>query len=122
MRDNFAPNRLKTEGETGELNLIATKNEAGDRVILKAVNPSAEPLAVTTTLGGAFKPGVAKMNLVAPGLLQARKLFAKPDVVAVKTLPVSVAENRVTFTLPPYSAAVVGGEVIELAAKAGGTP
>ena len=68
---------------------------------------SAEPLAVTTTLDGSFNPPNAKMNLVAPGSLQARNTFAKPDAIAVKTSPASVDENRVIFTLPACSAAVV---------------
>jgi alpha-N-arabinofuranosidase len=105
--DNFAPNRLKHESGSADLNLVATKNATGDRVILKAVNPGAETMEVTTTLSGGFKPGSAKVNLVAPGSLQARNSFAKKDVVNVRTSAGTVQENRVKFTLPPYSAAAV---------------
>ena len=107
--DNFAPNRLKSEGGSGteDLNFIATKNAAGDRVILKAVNPSEEPLDVTTTLSGVFRPASAKMQLVAPGSTQARNSFAKPDRIVPVPAEAKVEGNNVTFTLPAYSAAVV---------------
>jgi alpha-N-arabinofuranosidase len=107
--DNFAPNRLKSEAGSGAggLNLIATKTEAGDRVILKAVNPGEEPLEVTAAISGSFRPAIAKMELVAPGDTQTRNSFAKPDAIAVKGAAANVRGNEVTFTLPAYSAAVV---------------
>jgi alpha-N-arabinofuranosidase len=108
-RENFAPQRLMTEGGTDTHNIIATKTEDGSTIILKSVNQSSEPQQVTATLAGGFKAGQASMQLVAPGSLMARNTFADPNLIAPKDAPVSVdsGASKVSFTMPPYSAAVV---------------
>jgi alpha-N-arabinofuranosidase len=109
-RDNFAPSRLNVTGGVENLNLIATKTADGSpQVILKSVNQSSEPMEVTAALEGNFRAAEAKMQLVAPGSLQARNTFADPKVFAPADVPVSLdtASGKVTYTLPPYSAGVV---------------
>jgi alpha-N-arabinofuranosidase len=106
-REHFAPNRIQADNTDQGLNLIATKNDAGDQVILKAVNLTDEPLDVNTTVDGAFRPGRAAMKLVNPGSLQARNSMAAKDVIKPVDATATVQGNAVKFTLPPYSAAAI---------------
>jgi alpha-N-arabinofuranosidase len=107
-RDNFAPSRLGADGAAPGLNLIATKSQDGSEVILKAVNfGTTEPLVVTTTVDGSFKPAHAAMQLVNPGSLQARNSMFEKEVIKPEAAPATVTGNQVKFTLPPNSAAVV---------------
>jgi alpha-L-arabinofuranosidase len=108
-RDNFAPSRLNVTGGAENLNLIATRTADSSELILKSVNQSSEPMEVTAALEGGFRAAEAKMQLVAPGSLQARNTFADPRVVAPVDAPVSLdaSSGKLTYQLPPFSAAVV---------------
>jgi alpha-N-arabinofuranosidase len=108
-REHFAPSRLNVTGGAENLNLVATRSEDGRQVILKGVNQSREPMDVTASLEGGFRAADAKMQLVAPGSLQARNTFADPGTIAPADAPVSLdtASGKVSFTLPPWAAGVV---------------
>jgi alpha-N-arabinofuranosidase len=106
-REHFAPNRVESTTPDTALNLIATKSQSGDQVILKAVNLSTDPLDVTTTLDGAFKPAKAAMQLVNPGNLQARNSMRAKDVIKPTDAPATLSGNTLQFTLPPYSVAAL---------------
>ena len=106
-RDHYAPNLIAIEGETNSLNAVATRSEDGKTLYFKAVNPSQEEAAIDLTLGAGFVAAEAKMQLVAPGSLQARSTLEEPH--AVKSVPgrVVINEGCVRFELPALSAGVV---------------
>jgi alpha-N-arabinofuranosidase len=110
-RDHYAPERLETEAPANSrLNLIATRTKEGDKVILKAVNPTNTPAEVTATLEdprASFANASATFTLVAPGNLRARNTMENRD--AVKPLPgeVKLDGRDARFTMPPLSAGVV---------------
>jgi len=106
-RDHFAPTRVEAANTDEGLNLIATKTDSGDQIILKAVNLTTEPLDVATTLDGTFKPARATMQLVSPGNLQARNTMLAKDIIKPVDAAATVSGNAVKFTLPPYSVAAV---------------
>lgn len=105
--ENFAPSRLTVEGNPGRLNLVATRSAAGDKIILKVVNPTNGPLHVSAALDGGFTPGSAAMQLVAPGRLTARNTMDKPDAVKPAPAAAALKANAVEFDMPPISAGVV---------------
>jgi alpha-N-arabinofuranosidase len=109
--DNFAPNLLSTSGDARNVNLTATKSEKGDRIILKAVNPSNEAAQVQVDLRGQVKASKAAMQLVAPGSLSARNSLGQPGTVGPKPAQASLKGNTVGFTMPPLSAGLVTVEV-----------
>lgn len=109
--DNFAPSRLNVTGggesPTG-LNLVATKTEDGQEIILKAVNASDQQIDVSATLEGAFRAADGTMQIVAPGSLHARNTFADPNLIKPVDAAVGIeAGSKVTFAMPPHSAGVV---------------
>ena len=109
--DNFAPNLLAATGEAGNVNLTATKSEKGDKIILKAVNPSGEAAQVRVDLAGSVRPLRAGMQLVAPGSLSARNSLEQPGAVGPRPAQATLQGNTVSFSLPPLSAALVSVEV-----------
>ncbi len=105
-RDHYAPHRIAVEGETGELNVVATKSEDGKMIYLKAVNPTKEAVAVTLTLDRG-KIGEASVHLVAPGDLSARNTLDDRDAVSPKSAAVTTEGQALRFVFPPISCGVV---------------
>ncbi len=105
-RDHFAPNFLALDGALNGSNIVATRSKDGGTVYLKAVNPTEMVKNVTVTLKGDFQPKSAAMQLVAPGILDARNSLEKPNVVRPESAKVTVEGQVVTFKLPPFSATV----------------
>jgi alpha-N-arabinofuranosidase len=105
--DHYAPQRIALEGEPGKLNAVATKSEDGKTLCFKAVNPAEEAVAVELKLASGSSPGTARMQLVAPGSLQARNTLDEPH--AVRPIPgrVTIDAGRIRFDLPALSAGVV---------------
>lgn len=106
-REHFAPDFLALDGDLHGTNLVATKSQDGSVLYLKAVNPTEEQATVAVTLDGAFTPGEARMQQVAPGDLDARNTFEQPQAVKPEAAPASVEGKVVRFDLPPHSAGVV---------------
>ena len=106
-REHFAATRLAVEGDAGPLNVVATRSDDGRQLRLKAVNPSAGPLAVKLAVTGGFKLARATLKLVAPDDLNARNSLAKPDAVRVVSGKVEMLDGRADFVLPRWSAAVL---------------
>lgn len=105
--DNFAPRFLPVAGDQRGANIVATRSEDGDMVVLKAVNPEDRAMTVEVDLQGDFTPKTASMQIVAPGSLNARNTLAAPTAVHPKSGIVHLTEKRVRFDLPAHSAAVV---------------
>ncbi|NLS93658.1 MAG: DUF1080 domain-containing protein [Planctomycetaceae bacterium] len=104
--DYYAPERIALEGESGGLNVVATKSDDGKRLVFKAVNPTEQAVPVTLKLqSGVIRD--ASMQLVAPGDLKARNTLDARD--AVKNEPGSIEKDGriVRFTLPAISCGVV---------------
>ena len=106
-RDHYAPHRVAIDGQSGPLNVVATKSADGKTVIVKAVNPTDRPTAVTLKLAGGVRPGKAELTLVAPGSLRSRNTLDAPRTVAPKPGRTRIEGGAVRFELPALSAAVV---------------
>jgi alpha-N-arabinofuranosidase len=112
-RDHYAPWRVSALGETGSLNLVATRSQDGSRVYVKAVNPSADPvparlaLPAGTSLAGATMQHVSDTSLLAANRLGDRERIAVQPGVA------TVTGGGVDVTFPAQSASVVAIEIRE---------
>jgi alpha-N-arabinofuranosidase len=105
--DSFAPKFLPLDGEVDGCNIVATRSEDGEIVVLKAVNPTDRGRTVEVELTGDFNPKTASMQIVAPGSLRARNTLEKPTAVKAEVGTVTLTGQRLSFDLPAYSAAVV---------------
>jgi len=105
--DNFAPKFLPVEGDQKGCNIVATRSDDDDTIVIKAVNPLERSVNVGVSLDGRFRVTESAMQLVAPGSLQARNTLAAPDVVHVESAPVEIDRRQVRFELPAQSTAVV---------------
>jgi len=118
-RQRYAPERIAMTGDAGPLSAVATACAADSRVtwintlgsgraiVWKAVNPTAEAVAVELTVAGGSQVYGAEMQQVAPGSLEARNTLETPDAVRAEPGQARVAGRTVRVTLPPLSAAVV---------------
>jgi alpha-N-arabinofuranosidase len=106
-REHFAPNRISLEGNTNDLNVVATKSQDGKNVYFKAVNPSNEEVEVSLSIDEDYQVKSASMKIVAPGILSARNSLDEPDAVRPVEGDVEISGQDIKFTLPSLSAAVV---------------
>jgi alpha-N-arabinofuranosidase len=104
-RDHYAPHRIAVTGESGKLNVVATRTDSGKTVFLKAVNPSQESIAVEIRVDGQAITS-STLRQVAPGSLAARNTLAERDVVRVEEGNTELVDQAVRFTLPPMSCGV----------------
>jgi alpha-N-arabinofuranosidase len=105
-RDHYAPQRIEIRGETGRLNLVATRTAAGDRLYLKAVNPYRDTVDVLVRLDpGTIAQGT--LQIVAPGSLEARNELDDPDAVRAVEAEVKQVGDGLRFTMPAFSCGVV---------------
>jgi alpha-N-arabinofuranosidase len=107
FRDHFAPQQVALSGDTGGLNVIATKSEDGKKLILKLVNPTEKAIDIKLAPGAAFVSAKPTMQLVAPDNLDATNSFEHPDVVKVTDGKVSKDGSDVTFSMPRWSVGLV---------------
>jgi alpha-N-arabinofuranosidase len=106
-RDHFAPYLLSITGETGGLNVNATKSTDGKQVILKVVNPTEQTIEANFDLQGSFKVAQAKLSLVAPDSLTARNSLDQPNAVKPEEKPLAHEGNMVHLSLPRWSVGVL---------------
>lgn len=109
-REHYAPNRIAMAGTRrgGEpLNAVATSSKNGKTVYFKAVNPEEQSVRVELTVAKGFKILSAKMDLVAPGSLSARNTLEQPNAVRPVGGKVERDAQKIKFTLPRWSVAVV---------------
>lgn len=106
-RDHYAPWRIEATGDAGTLNVIATRSSDGQTVVVKAVNPSAQPVHVVLQLPPGSSIGTASFEHVTAPSLTTENSLASPNAVQVVNGPVTTGPDRVDVTLPPYSASVV---------------
>jgi len=113
-REHFAPYRIAIKGESGPLNVVATKSRDGRKICLKAVNPSETDLDVELSIEEGYELKKAGMQLVAPGSLRVRNTLEKPNAVQPQTSPVELSGQKVRFGLPRLSVAVISMEASQL--------
>lgn len=106
-RDHYAPLRLQTVGDRAGLNLVATKSADGEKVHLKAVNPTEKPVEVTVQTEGTFAPSDVDFDLVAPDSLRARNTLENPHSVRPEEGHVELDGDDIIFTMPGLSAGVI---------------
>jgi alpha-N-arabinofuranosidase len=105
-RDHYCPQRIDLEGETGGLNVVATRSEDGGTICIKAVNPTEDPMSVKADVAGGTIAD-ASMQLVAPGRLDARNTLDSRGTVRPEEAKVAVKGSTVAFEMPAYSAGAV---------------
>lgn len=105
-RDHYAPNLLKTEGDTKGLNISVSKSENGKALYIKAVNPGKEPVDLEINISN-FDISRGTMELVSPGELNARNTMATPGAVRPVKVDVEMKDGKVKAALPALSAGVI---------------
>ena len=104
--DHYSPLRLAYTGDSQELSVAASLAENGGSVIVKAVNPTDRPCALTLT--GNWGPlSGAEYEFFAPGSLSAANDMQHKRAVARQKRTLSPVDDSVTLTLDPLSAGVV---------------
>lgn len=106
-RDHYAPNRIVIDGDTDQLNAVATKSKDGKTLYFKVVNPTDTNVDVKLNIEGGFATGKAQMEIIAPGSLQAHNSLDQPGLVHPVAGKLVEDGRNISFTLPSYSAAVV---------------
>lgn len=106
-RDHFAPDRIDLSGETGELNLIATRSEDGKKIYIKAVNPTKKDISVQVSMEKKFKIKTTEFKFVSSGAYTDRNTMEKPDLIKPVSGNVTWKKNIVSFDMPRWSAGVV---------------
>lgn len=106
-RRHYAPWRIKIEGNTKNLNTVATKSQDGRTIYVKCVNPASSRADVSLELTDGHVASVAGLQLVAPGSLQARNTLERPRNVRPERSIVNIKNGKMQFTLPPLSAGIV---------------
>jgi alpha-N-arabinofuranosidase len=110
-REHFAPYRIAIGDETGGLNTIATKSQNGKEIYFKTVNTNNKEVNVNLLILEDIKIEKAFMEIVAPDSLSARNTLEEPNNIQPVEREVAITGHKVTFNLPPISAAVVTIEV-----------
>jgi len=98
------PQRIADLGPFKLLDVAATRDADGHRVVLTVVNRSPDAGVTTTvSIGRKLAPNSAVVHIVNGPSPVARNSFAEPDLVGVRThaVPVDGAEMELTF--PPHS-------------------
>jgi len=103
-RDHYAPERLAVSGESGPLNVSATRRPADGAIIVKVVNPKGEKVALEMAVPTSAS---ATAQVVAPGDLDARNTLAEPSRVKPEKLAVRVDGGKVLAEMPALSAGVI---------------
>lgn len=106
-RDNFAPLKIRHEGDPGEINVIASRLEDGSQVFVKIVNPSEDPVEMSLTVADGFGVDKASLTIVTADSLTARNTLNKPSVIAPRESTLTVKGNMISFSMPKFTAGVV---------------
>jgi len=105
--DHFAPNRVRTEGGDGGLNIVSTLTDDARTLYLRVVNPDDVERTVEVEIDASFVPESAFMHYVAPGSLYARNTLDSPSDVCVQAKVVGFKGQVLRFKVPALSAGVV---------------
>ena len=106
-RDHFAPNQISVAGDTGKINVIASRSADNKKVYMKIVNPFGKPLDVSVIIDKGFKVKSAGLKLISPGNLKAMNTLKDPSAVSPKEQKVAVKRNVFKITMPRWSVGVI---------------
>ncbi len=106
-RDHYAPEHVELSGDTGPLNVVATRRDTGGTVIVKVVNPTTGEVPVDVSLASGLRPVAGKALMVAPGGLDVRNTLSQSDRVDVRNLATRLDGDNILFDMPALSAAAV---------------
>jgi hypothetical protein len=106
-RDHYQRERVQLTGDLAGLSAVATRSPDADRVVLKLVNPTDDPVSVRIACQGGFIPAEAKLQLVAPDSLDARNTLDQPAAVRVVNGQIERDGAAVRFALPRLSVGVI---------------
>ncbi len=105
--DHFAPNFIETTGSNSDLNVVSTLSADSNEMYFKVVNTSGNDIEVILKIDTSFSPGNAYLEQITASSLYSINTFANPDNIQVKNGTAGIYEQKVYFTSPKYSAAVV---------------
>lgn len=104
-RDHFQPLRTACDAPSN-LNVVATRSESGETVVVKIVNASFEAVSTTVQLEEPFRVGSAKAWRVC-GAPSERNSLDEPDRIAARPVPITFQGNHAAVTLPPHSVTLI---------------
>lgn len=104
-RDHFAPDLIEFQGETGTLNVTATKSDDGKQIILKMVNPTDKGVPISVKV--LPEVGDANLQIIASTSLTDGNTMALPDKIRPVSGKVDFGGKALSFSLPTYSASVL---------------
>jgi alpha-N-arabinofuranosidase len=105
--DHFAPNYIETTGSNSNLNVVSTLSADSNEMYFKVVNTSDSDIDVILDIDTSFFPGNAYLEQITASSLYSINSFASPDNIRAKKGSISIDQQKVYFTSPKYSAAVV---------------
>ncbi|NOZ03780.1 MAG: T9SS type A sorting domain-containing protein [FCB group bacterium] len=121
-RSNFAPNRLPIDVVSDEfstplasdvpyLDAVATKNDAGDRLIIKVVNKDTDNDKITSiSLTGNPAPtidSIATVYQINSADISDMNTLNNPNAVVIDSFTISYAATDFQFTFPAHSVTVI---------------
>lgn len=104
-REYFLPNRVALEGDTGELNVIATVSDNKKQICLKMVNPTDKPISVKVK--GGTNLGTPVWEVVSSSSLSDSNSMICPDKIKVEKKAVDFIGKDIRIVLPSYSASIL---------------
>ncbi len=105
--DHFSRYLISFTGDTGELNVVTTMSEDGKSVIVKVVNPTDKPYALTVNNAAWAGTAAAEYDYFAPGDLRIGNTMQNKNAVALKHKSVVPADKQYSLDVEPYSAGVL---------------
>jgi alpha-N-arabinofuranosidase len=102
----YLPNRIRCDGDFGNLNVVASAAADGNRVVVKIVNPQElSPDVTLRTVAG--KIVSAKGFQVTAESLSSRNTLDKPSHIRPEELAISVTNEGASLTVPRLGCVVV---------------
>lgn len=104
--ENYQPLRIFTE-EQGALDVTATRNGDGSRLILHAVNPTGKNITASISLNGfpGYKQVVDVYSLSGP--LTAVNTASEPTRISTRKQSVYLQGNNISYVFPAYSYTII---------------
>ncbi len=105
--DHYAPYFIETSGAISGLNVVSTLSADGMKMYFKVVNTSNTDIPVALDIDTSFTPGNVYLEEITPASLIMSNTFINKDNIKVTHGHAGIYRQKVYFTSPKYSAAVV---------------
>ncbi len=106
-RDNYAPNRIHSDCDDIDINLVTTLSEDGSTVFCKIVNPVDEEKEISIELNESFNLKDVEFQIVTPDSLKQRNTMENPETIIPIEGKISYKGKNINFEMPAYSCGVV---------------